>query len=333
VEGDRCKILSNTIDSMSSFGFGIYGHETDIADNMVTNCYRSVFSQPDTNPSTPKSKLTVKRNHYHHNAFVNPGRYRGGNPGSPISLGYGFYPLFGVDDEAGAIVEWNYFDTRADDEVISVKSDFNVLRFNWIENGQATHFSIRMGSDNLIYGNIIREVDIGWRISGERNFFAFNVVVARNERAIMMHLHVETPEISPESRYLLYRTASFNTQIYNLFIGFGSHAKVVLLPSSNIASLPIGNLTASNIICTMYEDAAFTDMDPFLEASYLGQNQYRDNFSLETLKPIGPSQLRDLLSFFAMHELAIANKTHGLIVVSLQDIPWLKAMLRKINQR
>ena len=73
------------------------------------------------------------------------------------------------------IVEYNYFTNTGagDSEVISVKCEQNVLRYNTMVNNQQANFCFRNGDNNIAYGNFFKNSG-GIRVKEANNIYCYN---------------------------------------------------------------------------------------------------------------------------------------------------------------
>jgi len=315
-EGNHCKFVRNRIDAMTSYGIAFYGDDTEIANNNCVDNDGTCFIQPDTNPLTPEFVAVTKRNHYHHNSFVRPGPNPGGNSGSPIALGYGHAISETLDDQAGAIVEWNYFDSRADGEIITVKSDANIIRYNWFEDGQTSHISIRMGADNLVYGNILTVMNVAWRWSGERNRFHYNLATAAASSSVVARLVGQTAADS-------YRASTENQQTHNLLVGFDFHADLQSAWEESETPRPNGNITQKNLFLNATSLPGFSGQGLYNEAEYLSLNPVSGNALMEIDKG-GRYISASAISIDFQQVITVNNPIHGPIVIDPRKVPWLR---------
>lgn len=315
-EGNYSKFIRNYVENLTSLGIGIYADFVEVFNNTLYENDGTLFVQPSTNPATPTIIAVKKQNHYHHNTFTRAGPNPGGNAGSPISLGFGFSPTV-LDDESGSIVEYNYFDTRADGEIITVKSNSNIIRYNWFEDGRTSHISIRMGSDNLVYGNILTGMNVVWRWSGERNKMFYNIATSAATSSNVAHLvgHVGSDT---------YRASVDNEQQYNILIGFDKHAELQAPWEELTTPRPSGNITQNNLFLDSATLPNMTGQGDYDETEYLSSNTVSNN----TVYPTnvgnvysGPSSNIDFSTV-----LTETNSILGLITIDPKGIPWIASL-------
>ena len=87
-----------------------------------------------------------------------------------LRIGYSFQSKF----ISRTIVEYCYFTKcKGDGEIISSKARENIFRYNTFENNDESHFTLRHGSDNAVYGNFFLE-GAGIRIKEGQNQMVYN---------------------------------------------------------------------------------------------------------------------------------------------------------------
>jgi len=113
----------------------------------------------------------------HHNYFHD---FVSGSANGTEMIRYGLLTLHGQSTGAG-LVEHNLFtDCRGANEMISVQSGGNTIRFNTFINSPTSHLTLRTGNDCVVYGNFFRNTE-GLRLYGKRhqiysNYFQDNYV-------------------------------------------------------------------------------------------------------------------------------------------------------------
>ncbi len=317
-EGNFGVFIRNRVDTITSYGFGFYGDDTDVSQNTVVDCDGTCFIQPDTNPDTPELVAITKRNKYHHNSFIRPGPNPGGNAGSPISLGYGFSPIGTLDDDSGAIVEWNYFDTRADGEIVSIKSNSNIIRYNWVEDGQTSHISIRMGRDNVVYGNILTGMEVAWRWSGEDNGMYYNIVTAATSSSVVSRLCGHVVSGGDDS----YRASVNNKQTHNILVGFDYHADLQTSWDEAEIPRPNSNTTKHNVFLNDSSVPGFIGQGLYDEAEYLLTNEVLENYTMSIDSGGRYTSISGVPIDFT-EKITVSNAVYGSITIDPSDIPWL----------
>jgi hypothetical protein len=132
-------------------------------------------------------------------------------------------------DAQRTIFERNYIEGwKIEMELISIKSDFNIIRDNLgIDNGIGS-IVVRMGHNNLIERNILIDtVEQPFRISGSGNMLKDNFFSAKNEDVgpmIAIHRQMRYPDSTyPDCTFCYsYLAARMNQILENDFVGYGS---------------------------------------------------------------------------------------------------------------
>ncbi len=95
-----------------------------------------------------------------------------------LRIGYSFQSTF----ISRTIVEYCYFtNCMGDGEIISSKAWQNVYRYNTFENNGDSHFTLRHGSENVVYGNFFIN-GAGIRIKEGQNHMIYNNYFQTGER-------------------------------------------------------------------------------------------------------------------------------------------------------
>ena len=168
-----------------------------------------------------------KNNHIHHNTWKNIIRGKS-NGGEAIMLGYGFgnlHPQF--DNKLNALIENNLFsNAQGDYEIISIKSDKNIIKNNCFENNGLSNLTVRMGSDNQITNNsFLNNTGPGLNISGNRNTIASNIFSSNGTRsAIEIHNEGRRAD-SLDFGNLLYIGSKDNKVVNNTFNNYKTVAR------------------------------------------------------------------------------------------------------------
>lgn len=140
-------------------------------------CYSNIENKPTSAPIgnlihiSTRTDNTPTYTRIHHNSFKNmPGA--GGDNGNECIRITNANP---ATYTAGCIIEYNYFNNTGygDSEVISVKSEGNVIRYNTMENNNKGNFCFRIGNNNVAYGNFFRNSG-GIRIKQSNNIHCYN---------------------------------------------------------------------------------------------------------------------------------------------------------------
>lgn len=185
-----------------------------------------------------------------HNNFLDSPKYEG--VGEIVHLGDALSITQAVSpqsDNLKARVEYNYVrNWQLESELISIKSNQNIIRYNFVEKSGSSAFVVRMGNKNEIYGNYIRD-NIGFpiRISGERNTIHNNLMSGKGS---MLFLHDEsTYKNSKPPLFNAYWAANDNNISNNIFIG---HNRVLGRKDNKyiVLSPPRDNMVSQNIIAT-----------------------------------------------------------------------------------
>ncbi len=184
------------------------------------------------------------------NDFLDSPNY--GGVGEIVHIGDAFSTEQGVspvDDETKARIEFNYIrGWDLEPELISIKSDANIIANNFIEKSGQSAIVVRMGNRNRIYNNIIKDnIDFPIRISGEENIIDNNIFSGTGA-LVFLHNKVVYPKPSKNLIYA-YLAARNNKIINNTFIGyndiFGIRDQYYI-----VRDAPTGNLFERNIIYT-----------------------------------------------------------------------------------
>lgn len=107
----------------------------------------------------------------HHNSFKNMPGPGGDNGNECIRITNANPSTY----YAGCIIEYNYFNNtgQGDSEVISVKCEGNLIRYNTMENNNKGNFCFRYGNNNVAYGNFFKNSG-GIRIKQSNNIYCYN---------------------------------------------------------------------------------------------------------------------------------------------------------------
>lgn len=326
--GDNNRFLSNELVRMAQAGLGIgfYGSFNEAADNLSDDNFVT-FIEPDQS-SIANPLPTPKQNWYHHNTFTNQNPLFIGNAGSPINLGFGYSPPFNPDTAHGSIVEWNDFvDYQRDGEIVSIKSDDNIVRFNRSSNTLRSHYSVRLGDNNLIYGNIMTGTWLGWRTSGANNAFLYNYLQV--EPSPIAAVHAANPTLPSATPPLQSYLASVgNKTCRNFVIGrTPAHRIERIVGLDSVTALPTGNTFEENILLMTHYPTVLDlanenhPVNEFLKSNPIGDNA----FFVESAPGSYDNACGVEFDFEAPKTLP--NSIHGPITVSLADVPWLSGVL------
>jgi poly(beta-D-mannuronate) lyase len=138
----------------------VAGHDAEIDRNEFRN-KSTVGNMIDVRGSGSQIAQRVWIHHNYFHDFTNAGAngaetIRFGLSGLSLSNGFG-------------IIEHNLFlRCNGENELISIKSSSNTIRYNTILDSPGTQLTLRHGNDCLVYGNYLRNTD-GIRIFGDRH--------------------------------------------------------------------------------------------------------------------------------------------------------------------
>jgi poly(beta-D-mannuronate) lyase len=138
----------------------VAGHDAEIDRNEFRN-KSTVGNMIDVRGSGSQIAQRVWIHHNYFHDFTSPGAngaetIRFGLSGLSLSNGFG-------------IIEHNLFiRCNGENELISIKSSSNTIRYNTILDSPGTQLTLRHGNDCLVYGNYLKNTD-GIRIFGDRH--------------------------------------------------------------------------------------------------------------------------------------------------------------------
>ena len=157
-----------------------HGDRTEIDNNVFDNHNSTAVRILRCDPQESNCTSNSLGIHIHHNTWKNKA-YAGDNGHSAIKLGSGYEAPPGIktynadNNNLDAIVENNYFENwDGEKELITVKSDHNIIRNNCIKGSTRSGIVVRAGKNNLITGNWSDSASEGIRISGRGNYYVFN---------------------------------------------------------------------------------------------------------------------------------------------------------------
>jgi len=149
----------------------IAGHDAEITRNEFRNKH-TVGNMIDVRGSGSQIAQRVWIHHNYFHDFVSPGEngaetIRFGLSGLSLSRGFG-------------LIEYNLF-VRAtgENEMLSIKSGSNTIRYNTLIESPGAQITLRHGNENLVYGNYLRATD-GIRIFGDRHQVFSNYLEANS---------------------------------------------------------------------------------------------------------------------------------------------------------
>lgn len=161
---------------------------TRATDNEIDHCLfvGSASVSVQVRMPTDSSGGLPLRNSIHHNEFRDIPRYSG-NGQEPIQIGQG--P--GGREMLGTSVEYNRF-VRADgdDELVSIKTSGNSIRFNVAENSEGG-ISLRGGNHNLVQGNVLLHTKRGIVVAGTGHVVVDNYVYGASREGILLAIGSE----------------------------------------------------------------------------------------------------------------------------------------------
>ena len=179
--------------------------------------YCNIEAKPATHNAGPGIQITTSEsvvNHtwIHHCTFLNFGGEGGDFGNEPIRIGLGVEQ----NNTSGAVIEFCYFENLGlgDSESISVKSTFNVIRFNTFNENPLAQLVFRTGNKNTAYGNFFINSG-GIRIKEGGNHMVYNNYFqgATEKSSIELmnfKLNKKTNVGSPLSNIYLYHNTFYN---------------------------------------------------------------------------------------------------------------------------
>ena len=232
-------------------GLAIYvykgAEETEICHNTFSDTHgvSLLVGQPEpqrwkAEPRYREEYRTPKLPRIHHNTFRDIPKVRE-NAGEAICLGYGWnYDSEDYDNSIEALIYSNLFERCiGDSEVISIKSDNNLIFHNLVRECGAARITIRQGMGNLLVHNFIRRAG-GFRISGRCNWLSYNRVTTDSPKAVfLLHQGAEN-----------YHPAENNVIARNLVWGDSNGGSLIGLISARVGSnkLATGNRVYQNVL-------------------------------------------------------------------------------------
>jgi hypothetical protein len=145
----------------------------------------------------------------------------GGDFGNePIRLGESTMATFNLS----ATVEYCVFDNTqlADGEIVSVKSMFNVIRYNTVRNNYNAMFSFRNGNNNVAYGNFIFNSG-AFRVKQCSNVCIYNNYIENSHTPLLMDDVSSYPNPSTyENNIILQNNTFYNCNTNNGQITLGT---------------------------------------------------------------------------------------------------------------
>ncbi len=222
----------------------------------------------------------------HHDEFMdNPRRWGSGGETAQVGTAYNHGQDTpgpegaAYDDDMEMVFEYNdIVRHQAESELVSLKSGRNIIRFNRIVDCSSGALVVRMGSDNLVYGNwMVENVSSPIRISGERNVYVFNYF---SGSGYSMTLHHEQIDGGGDPRLVdSYWAANDNLFLRNAFQGYDQLVLTFGFEDGFVAS-PAGNTIADNLLLDSSD--AIGDFTGIIDAeTFLADNEVSGNSHLE----------------------------------------------------
>jgi hypothetical protein len=215
-EGDVCKISgsNNLIEQLnfSEYHSNYYLNVTPTAQHNTIRYCNFERKPEDKQTSVVQIQVDEKQPGYNlvsHCSFKNhtaPPNAGGDYGIEALRIGYSFQAKF----ISRTIVEYCYFyRCNGDGEVISSKARENVYRYNTFENNGESHFTLRHGKDNVVYGNFFLK-GAGLRIKEGQNQMVYNNYF---ETGNYWTIKLENYKVDPLKNIVI---------AYNTFAGSGS---------------------------------------------------------------------------------------------------------------
>jgi hypothetical protein len=149
----------------------VAGHDAEVDRNEFRN-KSTVGNMIDVRGSGSQIAQRVSIHHNYFHDFTNPGEngaetIRFGLSGLSLSQGFG-------------LIEHNLFvRCTGENEMLSIKSGSNTIRYNTLLESPGAQITLRHGNENLVYGNYLRGTD-GIRIFGDRHQVFSNYLEANS---------------------------------------------------------------------------------------------------------------------------------------------------------
>ena len=179
-DGDVCRISgsNNLIEQLNFSGYhsNYYLNVTTTAQHNTIRYCNFERKPEDKQTSVMQIQVDEKQPGYHlvsHCSFKNhtaPPNAGGDYGIEALRIGYSYQAKF----ISRTIVEYCYFyRCNGDGEVISSKARENIYRYNTFDDNGESHFTLRHGSDNVVYGNFFLK-GAGLRIKEGQNQMVYN---------------------------------------------------------------------------------------------------------------------------------------------------------------
>lgn len=320
--GNFSKVRCNSIINLGKgSAVGIYGHDSEVSDNLFDGFGVIGIFQPSNNSDFTGTTPRL-RNWHHHNTFRNSF-----GEGTPIMIGYAYFMPNGPtsdEDESGAIVEWNLFDGRtADPETISIKSGANVIRYNYFRDMHwDNHLSIRLGHNNLAYGNLFKMLGGGYatRTSGHNYQFLYNVAYGGGTKSTMVLLHGEIDSSPASPTYYAGHNGRYRK---NILLNFTHFAQVLSSYRTDALLPPTLNVMSDNI-WAQTEAPQYEDGSAIAPLSWFESNNTVQTATVMQPADDGNFVSRGPIDIDMTEVVSVANSVLGPITVDPKSIPWLE---------
>jgi len=275
--GGQDNLFVNNVFERSAGGLRLYTSNSEVTGNLWTGSLGVSLIHAQPSIDCGQKCVYFQYNRIHGNTWKDIEKTKP-NGLEAIMLGYGNAPFPDTYDNAlHATVDNNTFiNVRGDAEVISVKSDRNVISGNCLVDNGMGALVIRMGDENLIASNrSLGSSGAAMRISGARNVVAGNHFESLNERVAAVDLHSAERK---ENGLFSYLAARDNQILGNRFQGYNFIARDYST-TEDIETFSAGNLIKSNIFATeaarrpgLRLDTTRTQ-DEFLESNTVSANR------------------------------------------------------------
>lgn len=218
----------------------------------------------------PPYKLGTQYLHIHHNTFQDISRVFS-NGGEAIMLGYGRGDPNAVDNSFYGLIEHNTFlRASGDTEIISLKSEDNIVRHNsFIDCGG--HISSRGGSRNTISFNLLLHTNGGVRLTGDDHIVHGNIMVLEASKSAFMLM-----DGSRDNMSVLYAPARQSTITNNIVIG-ASAVVDCLKGQGQLYSAAEDNLIEDNIFLVPSNLAPVSSHSDYSYEYCIANNIFRNN--------------------------------------------------------
>jgi poly(beta-D-mannuronate) lyase len=215
----------------------------------------------------PGKDQNCHRPHVHHNTFKDH-KKRFSNGGECIMAGWGSETSHDNND-IEAIIEYNHFlRCQGDQEVISLKSSRNIVRYNYFEDCGDSHISMRSGDYNQIIGNVMVGNEVTCiRLNGRGNYVANNYFNLNSSDGYqILTFHGMTTMWPTED----------NTVIFNTFSG---GKDILYVRTRSTVTIPLkGNVIANNIFLLDTPGKLFNDQTGALsQEEMFNRNTFENN--------------------------------------------------------